>query len=225
MWRRKSIETSTDDPLGSSRDSMVRKQIRDRGVTNERVLDVMRAVPRHVFVPENVREKAYQDRPLEIGRRQTISQPYMVALMTDLIEPHPTDRVLEIGSGSGYQTAVLASLVEHVTSIERIPELAEGAQRTLDELGFDNVTVHVGDGTLGYPKDGPYDGIVVTAGSPRMPGQLKEQLAEGGRLVCPVGPRDKQRLIKVVRRGGCFDEQNSIACVFVPLVGEDGWSA
>lgn len=223
MWRRKKDETSTEDPFASSRDSMVRKQIRDRGVTNEGVLDVMRTVPRHMFVPENVRHHAYEDRPLQIGCRQTISQPYMVALMTDLVEPNPTDRVLEIGLGSGYQTAVLASLVEHVTSIERIPELAESAKCTLDGLGFDNVTVHVGDGTLGYPEDGPYDGIVVTAGSPRMPGQLKEQLAEGGRLVCPVGPRDTQRLIKLVRHGGQFDEQKSIACVFVPLVGEDGW--
>jgi len=224
MWRRKKHGISTGDPFAAPRESMVRKQIQGRGVKNPRVLDTMRTVPRHLFVPEKVRQHAYEDRPLQIGCRQTISQPYMVALMTDLIEPNPSDHVLEIGSGSGYQAAVLAALVEHVTSVERIPELAERAQQVLDDLGIENVSVHVGDGTLGYPQDSPYDGIIVTAGSPHMPRQLREQLAEGGRLVCPVGPRDTQRLIKVVRHGNRFDEQKSIACVFVPLVGEDGWA-
>ncbi|MBN2307847.1 MAG: protein-L-isoaspartate(D-aspartate) O-methyltransferase [Candidatus Hydrogenedentes bacterium] len=204
---------------------MVDRQIAARGVRDPRVLDAMRATPRHRFVPERAREFAYDDRPLEIGHSQTISQPYIVAFMTELLEPGPDDHVLEIGTGSGYQTAVLAHLVKRVTTIERVAPLAEAARNRLADLGYCNVAVHAGDGTRGRPEDAPYDGILVTAAGPRVPDSLRAQLADGGRLVCPVGPRETQRLVKVTRHGDRFDELASIGCVFVPLLGEEGWHA
>jgi len=187
------------------------------------VLEAFMAVPRHHFVPDRFRVHAYEDRPLDIGSGQTISQPYMVAAMTELLALRPTDHVLEIGTGSGYQTAILATLAGHVTSIERFAGLADRAQRLLRALEYDNVTVQVGDGTLGHPDGAPYDAILVTAAAPRVPAALLDQLAMNGRLVCPVGEREVQRLVRVVRTPEGYREEAGIECVFVPLVGSDGW--
>lgn len=203
---------------------MLDTHIRPRGVSDPRVLDAMMAVPRHLFVPAHLRDRAYDDRPLEIGHGQTISQPYIVALMTEMLELKPGDRVLEVGAGSGYQAAVLATLAAEIVSVERIPALAEEARARLQSLGFTRVQVVQGDGSLGYPEGAPYDAIVVTAGGPGMPEPLKEQLAEGGRLVCPVGPRDLQRLLKIVRTPDGFREEAGINCMFVPLIGREGWA-
>ncbi|MBM3288536.1 MAG: protein-L-isoaspartate(D-aspartate) O-methyltransferase [Candidatus Hydrogenedentes bacterium] len=202
---------------------MVESQIAARHVRDERVLDALRAVPRHAFVPEPYRPHAYEDHPIDIGHGQTISQPYMVAVMTQLLALRPTDRVLEIGTGSGYQAAVLASLARHVTSVERIAPLAERARATLDALEYTNVDIYTADGTLGWTAGAPYDAIVVTAGAPAVPESLREQLADGGRLVCPAGPRELQYLVRVVREGDRFREDEGIKCVFVPLIGAEGW--
>lgn len=208
---------------GALRLAMVRKQLEARGIRDQRVLEAMRAVPRHRFIPESRRYAAYDDMPLEIGYGQTISQPYMVGLMTQMLEVKPTDRVLEIGTGSGYQAAILASLAREVFTVERVPELAQRAQQTLYELGYDNVRVYEGDGTYGLSDHATYDGIIVTAGAPHVPEALKEQLAEGGRLVCPVGPRGMQHLIRIRREKQGFREEEGIGCIFVPLIGADGW--
>ena len=205
------------------RRAMVEEQLLARSVTDQRVLDAMAAVPRHEFIPEHLQGQAYQDHPVAIGSGQTISQPYMVALMTQLLELHPEDRVLEIGTGSGYQTAVLANLAREVVSIERHGELAESAHRTLRRLGYRNIRIFRGDGTLGCLEFAPYDAIMVTAGGPQVPESLKEQLAVGGRLLCPAGNRSVQRLLKIVRGRHGFREVESINCTFVPLVGAEGW--
>jgi len=180
------------------REEMVKQQIQAREVSNPRVLEAMRSVPRHRFVPESVRRKAYQDRPLPIGHRQTISQPYIVAVMTELLDPQPGDRVLEIGTGSGYQAAVLSGLVEKVYSIEIIPELAERARIALAAGGYQNVQVITGDGYAGLPDQAPFDGIIVTAAPEKVPEPLIEQLAVGGRLVIPVG--DWSQDLRVLER-------------------------
>ncbi|HIE52022.1 MAG TPA: protein-L-isoaspartate(D-aspartate) O-methyltransferase, partial [Armatimonadetes bacterium] len=171
----------------AEREAMVERQIRARGVRDPRVLEAMRQVPRHKFVLPSLQAQAYQDTPLPIGLDQTISQPYMVALMTELLELKGPEKVLEVGTGSGYQAAILAELAEQVYTIERIPELAAAARQRLQELGYHNVTVRVGDGTLGWPEEAPFEAIIVTAGGQTVPPALKEQLAEGGRLVIPVG--------------------------------------
>jgi len=202
---------------------MVERQLRARGISDSRVLEAMEHVPRHVFMPERVRAHAYDDRAVSIGAGQTISQPYMVALMTELLTLRPNDRVLEIGTGSGYQTAVLAELVDHVVTVERHAVLAERARHILDELGYPNVTVFVGDGTQGYETGGPYDAILVTAGGPQIPSSLEAQLAVGGRMVCPVGPREVQDLVRVVRTPDGLRQERSIRCSFVPLIGDEGW--
>jgi protein-L-isoaspartate(D-aspartate) O-methyltransferase len=207
----------------AARRRMVDVQIAARGVRDSRVLDAMREVPRHIFVPDEVQGRAYDDRPLPIGEGQTISQPYMVAAMTELLSPRSSDRLLEIGTGSGYQTAVLARLAAHVTTVERHPALAEHAARTLESLGYRNVDVIVGDGTEGYPARAPYDRILVTAGAPAVPESLTAQLAEDGRLVIPVGTPGFQRLMLVERRGESLAQQAGEGCVFVPLVGRQGW--
>lgn len=207
----------------TERHAMVDRHIEGRGISNPRVLEAMRTVPRHLFLPERLQKEAYRDHPILIGCRQTISQPYMVALMTALLDPQPHDRVLEIGTGSGYQTAVLAALAREVVSVERHAPLAESARDTLNQLGFHNVTIHVGDGTLGWPETGPYDAALFTAGAPSVPEPVKQQLAPEGRLVIPVGTRTQQRLIKLVRDGDDFRAADSVPCVFVPLVGEKGW--
>lgn len=202
---------------------MVQAQIAGRGVRNAQVLDAMSRIPRDRFVPAGERIKAYEDRPLPIGADQTISQPFMVGLMTALLRLTPQSRVLEIGTGSGYQTAVLASLAGRVISLERHPALAHRAAATLRNLGFDNVEIHPADGTCGWAAGAPYSAILVTAGAPALPEPLLAQLADGGRMVCPVGPRDLQHLMVTTRRGDTFAHETNTRCVFVPLIGQEGW--
>jgi protein-L-isoaspartate(D-aspartate) O-methyltransferase len=214
------------DPYEREREAMVRHQIAKRGIMDRRVLAAMRRVPRHYFVPTSKQRRAYEDRPLEIGFGQTISQPYMVAKMTELLMLTPESRVLEVGTGSGYQAAILAELAAEVISVERHEELAEIARERLAALEYSNVTVVVGDGTVGWPERAPYGAIVVTAAAPAISESLRAQLAVGGRLVCPVGSRDLQQLKVVIRDSeDHFTEHDSIRCMFVPLVGQDGWSA
>lgn len=210
-------------PRQDERDAMVDQQIAARGVRDARVLTAMRTVPRHEFIPPEVQAQAYEDHPVSIACGQTISQPYIVAVMTELLALRPQDRVLEIGTGSGYQTAVLAELVREVVSVERHQALAESASACLKRLNFTNVTVVRGDGTQGHADRAPYDAILVTAGSPQTPPALLGQLAEGGRLLCPVGDRHTQRLLKIVRSENRYLRTESLACVFVPLIGETAW--
>jgi len=203
---------------------MVARQLRRRGIRDERVLEAMATTPREQFVPGVPTSLAYDDRALPIDAGQTISQPYMVARMTELLRVEPGDRVLEIGTGSGYQAAVLARLGAKVTTIERLPDLAESARAKLRELGIPEVDVRLGDGSIGEPEGAPWDGIVVTAAAPSIPDPLREQLAVGARLVIPVGPRYQQDLVVVERRGpNDWQEWSDGAVVFVPLVGEGGW--
>jgi protein-L-isoaspartate(D-aspartate) O-methyltransferase len=204
---------------------MVARQLRRRGIRDERVLEAMATTPREEFVPGVPTSLAYDDRALPIDAGQTISQPYMVARMTELLRIEPGDRILEIGTGSGYQAAVLARLGARVTTIERLPDLAEAARAKLRELDTDGVDVRVGDGSIGDPDGAPWDGIVVTAAAPAIADPLREQLAAGARLVIPVGPRHQQDLVVVERRGpNDWQEWSDGAVVFVPLVGEGGWS-
>jgi protein-L-isoaspartate(D-aspartate) O-methyltransferase len=204
---------------------MVETQLRARGIADERVLEAMARLPRERFVPEERRAIAYADEALPIPAGQTISQPWIVARMTELLAPRVGDRVLDIGTGSGYQAAILALLGARVVSIERQPELAESARARLADLGFgDQVEVRVGDGSLGDPTGAPWDGILVAAAAPAIPNPLRDQLSpNGGRLVIPVGDRHRQDLLLVVRHGDIWDEKNDGPCVFVPLVGEQGF--
>jgi protein-L-isoaspartate(D-aspartate) O-methyltransferase len=202
---------------------MVETQIAARGVKDERVLAAMRKIPRHLFIPGEARSAAYGDYPLPIGHGQTISQPYIVAMMTALLQISPEDRVLEIGAGSGYQAAILGTLAKEVISIERIPEVARLAQENLSTAGITNVRVVVGDGTLGCPEKAPYDGVLITAATPAVPPPLIDQLAEGGRLVAPVGSRDLQELVRLTKRGDDLTREFFGGVVFVPLLGEHGW--
>jgi protein-L-isoaspartate(D-aspartate) O-methyltransferase len=205
--------------------SMVETQIVARGVKDERVLSAMREVPRHLFVPESYQSAAYNDSPLPLGKGQTISQPYIVAVMTELLRLLPTDKVLEIGSGSGYQAAILGELAQTVLTIERIPEVAEIARANLARLKMTNVTVVTGNGTIGCPEGAPFDGILITAATPSVPAPLIDQLAEGGRLVAPVGSRDLQELVRLIRHGERITRELFGGVVFVPLLGEHGWQA
>lgn len=207
------------------RERMVEEQLRARDISDRRVLAAMRQVPRHLFVPENKRHLAYADAPLPIGQGQTISQPYVVALMTQLLELKGDEKVLEVGTGSGYQAAVLGRLARKVYTVERLPELAERARRLLQDLGLENVEVVVGDGSRGLPEQAPFDAILVAAAAPRVPEPLKAQLAEGGRLVLPVGGRGGQVLERWRRVGGRFEVEEVAPVAFVPLVGEEGWTA
>jgi protein-L-isoaspartate(D-aspartate) O-methyltransferase len=205
------------------RERMVEEQLGRRGITDGRVLDAMRKVPRQHFVEEALRDRAYGDHPLPIGDGQTISQPYMVAAMTQLLRLTGSEKVLEVGSGSGYQTAVLAELARRVCSIERLPGLAARARRILEELGYTNAVIRTGDGTYGWPDEAPFDRILVTAGAPAVPGPLVQQLAEGGRLVVPVGEPQSQTLHVVEKVGGQTRTSTDCGCVFVKLVGRYGW--
>ncbi len=205
------------------RSLMVDEQIVGRGVKDERVLAVMRKIPRHEFLPEAIRGMAYTDNALPLGEGQTMSQPYMVALMTESLRLKGTERVLEIGTGSGYQAAVLAELCEKVYTVERIKLLAERARATLDRLGYKSVAIKVYDGTYGWKEMAPFDAIIVTAGSPDIPAPLMEQLKVGGRMAIPVGDRYGQRLITVVKTAEGITTEQSIPCVFVPLIGNHGW--
>lgn len=218
-------EKLAQDALAEMRRQMVQYQLAARGLTDERVLRALATVPREKFVPEELLPYAYQDRPLPIEADQTISQPYIVGLMTAALELQPDDRVLEIGTGSGYAAAVLAEIAREVYTVERHRQLADIASKRLQDLGYDNVHVKHGDGTVGWAEHAPYDAIVVAAGAPEVPEALKQQLAMGGRLVIPVGPTlETQDLIRVRRTGEDSFEQDNLGAVrFVPLVGEQGW--
>ncbi|MFH2006303.1 MAG: protein-L-isoaspartate(D-aspartate) O-methyltransferase [bacterium] len=202
---------------------MVSEQLERRGIRDERVLEAMRVVPRHRFVPSDRLRDAYADHPLPIGRGQTISQPYMVARMTELVRPQQTHRILEVGAGSGYQTAILARLCRHVYAVERIEELTDRARRLLADLEIENVTLITGDGTLGWPEEGLFDGVLVAAGAPDVPAPYVRQLAGGGRLVIPVGKRHFQELQVISREEGRLKVERDVACRFVNLIGRHGW--
>lgn len=212
------------DDYRAQRDEMVRRQLAARGI-REPVLGAMGEIPRHRFVPPDQREVAYFDGPLPIGEGQTISQPYIVALMIQALDPQPDDRMLEIGAGSGYAAAVLSRLVAQVYAVERVESLYRNARRLLADLGYDKVEMILGDGSRGWPDAAPYDGIVVAAGAPTVPDALREQLTIGGRLVIPVGShRYLQRLVRVTRESDDEWDESFMADVrFVPLIGDGGW--
>lgn len=214
----------TDDALFDlDREDMVQNQIITRGVHSPQVLEAMRSIPRHFFVPAEYRHMAYGDGPLPIGHGQTISQPYIVALMTELLELRGSETVLEVGCGSGYQAAILSLLARQVHTIERHPGLANQAQKILSQLNLHNIQVHTGDGTLGLAEFAPYDGIIVTAAAPHIPQALLEQLSDGGRLVIPVGERGGQYLERWRRQGSEYKQETIIPVAFVPLIGRWGW--
>jgi protein-L-isoaspartate(D-aspartate) O-methyltransferase len=215
--------TSREHNYTAARQAMARDQLQQRGIVDTRVLQAMREVPRHRFVPPEWATESYSDRPLPIGQGQTISQPYMVAFMIQSLQLRSDARVLEVGTGSGYQAAVLSRLVAQVYSMEYFPTLAEGARDVLHELGYTNVAVIVGDGSLGLPQHAPYNGIIVAAAAPHTPPPLREQLAEGGRLVIPVGDATSQELLVITRHGDSYTEERSVPCRFVPLLGQEGW--
>ncbi len=207
------------------RERMVEEQLVRRGITDARVLEAMRKIPRHLFVEEALRDRAYGDHPLPIGEGQTISQPYIVGIMTELLHLTGSEKVLEIGSGSGYQTAVLAELARRVCSVERIASLAARARATLEAMGYTNVWVRTADGTFGWPDEAPFDRILVSAAAPAVPEPLFDQLVEGGRMVLPVGDPFAQTLTVVDRVGGEKKVSADSGCVFVKLIGKYGWEA
>jgi protein-L-isoaspartate(D-aspartate) O-methyltransferase len=211
------------DPFSQARMAMVENQIISRGITDARVLAAMRTVPRHAFIPDQFLEEAYEDHPLPVGEGQTISQPFIVALMTSHLELAGSEKVLEIGTGSGYQAAILARLAKEVHSVERIPELASKAEATIKELGIRNVAVHVGDGSLGWPENEPYDRIIVTAAAPAVPVNLTDQLKPGGKIIIPVGARWHQMLEVWEKTALGMDKKEILPVVFVPLLGQKGW--
>jgi len=205
---------------------MINSHLMARGITDERVLKTMATVPRHLFVDEGIQDQAYSDKPLPIGSRQTISQPYIVGLMTEALELKGTEKVLEIGTGCGYQTAILAELADRVFSIERIASLAFRAQKTLDSLHYYNILIRAGDGTYGWSEESPFDAIIATAGAPKIPETLKEQLAVGGKLVIPIGSQSSQTLLRITRMSKKTDDmeiEDLCGCRFVDLIGEYGW--
>ncbi len=207
-----------------ARRRMVERQVISRGISDKRVIDAMLTVPRHKFVEEALEAQAYQDAPLPIGEKQTISQPYMVAVMSEALVLEGTETVLEVGTGSGYQAAVLALIADRVFSVERIPALARRARKVLDGCGFSKVNIRVADGTLGWRDMSPFDAIVVTAGAPEVPQDYLNQLAIGGRLVIPVGSRNDQILMRITRTGKQeYKEEKLLGCRFVPLIGNHGW--
>ena len=217
------MNTTTDHT--TQRERMVREQILARGIDNPQVLEAMRSVPRQRFVPENMVSMAYADRPLPIGRNQTISQPYIVAYMTHCLRLRGGERVLEIGTGMGYQAAILSRIASEVYTIERYPDLADRAREVLASLGYDNVHVGCGDGTKGWPEHAPYEGIIATASGPRVPDSFRQQLRMGGRIVMPVGShRQGQTIVRLTKGSGDrFQEEDLLGVAFVPLVGEEGW--
>lgn len=213
----------TNHDFRLARERMVRNQLIPRGISDKRVLEAMAKVQRHLFVDEALEGEAYNDHPLPIGHRQTISQPYIVALMTEALELKGHEKTLEIGTGSGYQTAILAELSRMVYTIERIRPLMENARRLLERLGYSNIYFKAFDGTMGWKGFEPFDAIIVTAGAPRIPEPLKDQLAEGGRMIIPVGNKFSQDLIRVSRVKDSFREKNLGGCRFVDLIGTHGW--
>lgn len=214
-----------DDPFCNLRHNMVSSQIRSRGISNQRLLKVMQSIPRHLFVPRHLQESAYDDHALPLDNGQTISQPYMVALMTEALCLQADDKVLEIGTGSGYQTAILASLTRSVFTIERLRSLSHMAEKNLRALGYDNIHFVIGDGTLGLPDKAPYNCIIATGSLPQLPENLLAQLDQNGILVAPVGGRSLQKLLCVKRIGTKVETHNLGGCQFVPLIGQNGWSS
>ena len=219
------MTTHTEQDLWVWKERMVNEHLLARGIHDKAVVRAMREVPREAFLPPAMQRLAYEDGPLPIDAGQTISQPYIVALMVEALELQGTERVLEVGTGSGYAAAVLSRCAAEVYTVERIASLAENARSRLQELGYQNVTVHLGDGTLGWQEHAPYHGIVVTAGAPELPEALLGQLAPGGRLVIPVGPTQHLQTLVRVRREGEHDFRREELCPvrFVPLIGEQGW--
>ena len=217
------MTTGAGDAFAVRRRQMIERQLIPRGISDARVLEAMGRLPRHLFVEEALRAKAYSDNALPIGSKQTISQPYIVALMTQLLDVRAGDRVLEIGTGSGYQTALLASLARTVHSVERLRLLSNRARLLLRSLGCDNVHLRVGDGTGGWPEEAPFSRILVTAGAPSVPAPLLAQLDEGGRLVIPVGEERLQEVHVVSRTASGIRTERYDQCVFVKLIGRDGW--
>jgi protein-L-isoaspartate(D-aspartate) O-methyltransferase len=220
---RENRSKSAGSEWDAARREMVARQLRARGIRSERVLDSMSRVPRHLFVPTDRATEAYSDTPLPIGEGQTISQPYIVAAISEALSLEGQERVLEIGAGSGYQAAVLSLLARDITAIEAQPALAATAREHLERLGYGNVEVVEADGSAGWPAGAPYEAILVSAAAPRVPEPLLDQLAEGGRLVIPVGDRDSQQLLRIVRTNQEFDKQVICSCRFVPLLGCFGW--
>jgi protein-L-isoaspartate(D-aspartate) O-methyltransferase len=226
------ISPAVEENYETARREMVARQIRERGIHSQRVLDAMMDVPRHLFVTQDQAGQAYADGPLPIGRGQTISQPFMVAAMSEALALEGSERVLEIGAGSGYQAAVLSHLARQVIAVESQPALAAAARDRLSRLGYSNVRIEEGDGSMGWPpvnsSDGPptaqYEAILVSAAAPAVPPPLVEQLAEGGRLLIPVGSFERQELLRIVKRGGRTTQQSLYACRFVPLLGRYGWN-
>lgn len=213
----------SQDEFDALRRRMVEQQLAGQGIRDGRVLEAIRTVPRHLFVPESAVAQAYEDHPLSIGQGQTISQPYMVARMSELLELRGGERVLEIGSGSGYQTAVLKALRADVYTVERLPELSRQARENLERAGYPGVHYKVGDGSRGWPGEAPFDRVIVTAGAPTMPVSLVEQLRDGGSMVIPVGGEEEQELLLVRRGQGRVTRERICACVFVKLWGDEGW--
>jgi protein-L-isoaspartate(D-aspartate) O-methyltransferase len=211
------------DPFLQRRMDMVETQLRKRGIRDQRVLQTMATTPRHEFVPEQSKQLAYTDEPLGIGEGQTISQPYIVAAMTEALRLQGTEKALDVGTGCGYQAAILATLCKEVFSIEYRPQLARAAEERLRRLGFTNVHVHSGDGSLGLKEFAPYDAILVAAAAPKIPEPLREQLSDGGRLIMPVGPEDHQHLVLATRHGNEYTMERREGCRFVPLLGRHGW--
>jgi protein-L-isoaspartate(D-aspartate) O-methyltransferase len=209
--------------LESARSDMVERQLRKRDIRSPRVLEAMGSVPRHLFVPPEYASEAYADSPLPIGAGQTISQPYMVAAMAETLLLEGNEKLLEVGAGSGYQAAVLSLLAREVIAVESQRSLADATRERLARLGYNNIRVETGDGSQGWPPSAPYDAILVTAGAPSIPPPLLEQLAEGGRLVIPVGPAKQQELLRIVKRERRVTRESLFACRFVPLLGRFGW--
>jgi protein-L-isoaspartate(D-aspartate) O-methyltransferase len=202
---------------------MVENQLKSRGIADQNVLSAMSKIPRHLFIPPEKSDCAYDDGPLSIGEGQTISQPYIVALMTQCLQIGENEKILEIGTGSGYQMSILLELTRNVYSMERLPSLAQKARKNLTALGHKDLQIRVGDGTCGWSEEAPFDGIIVTSGAPDVPPALKQQLAEGGRLVIPAGSRYTQTLYTITRKGNTFHQEEITPCVFVPLIGKHGW--
>ncbi|MDI6865187.1 protein-L-isoaspartate(D-aspartate) O-methyltransferase [Thermodesulfovibrio yellowstonii] len=211
------------DKYKKLREWMVDTQIVERGIRDKRVIKVMKRIPRHLFVPENIMDDAYDDRALPIGYGQTISQPYIVALMTELLELKGDEKVLEIGTGSGYQAVILAELAKEVHTIERVESLAKEAEKKFEKLNIRNIKVYVRDGTEGIPEEAPFDRIIITAATPDIPEPLIEQLKEGGIIVAPVGERYSQYMLKAIKKGKELERHYLIPVAFVPLIGKYGW--
>ena len=220
-----STDNSAIDPWLAARQRMIERDIRRRGVRDPRVLDAMGTIPRERFVPPAERNSTYEDHALPIDLGQTISQPYIVAYMTEVLAVTPDSKVLEIGTGSGYQTMVLARLARSVHTVERLDALRERAAQIIAELQATNIVLHAGDGSLGLPAFAPFDRIIVTAAAPRIPPPLVDQLADGGRLVIPVGGDTEQTIVRVIREGSRIIETPMLACRFVKLIGKEGWAA